>query len=130
MKRNRLLIIGGSLALNGLVSWTLLPLVIPPYHGYSPSQLLDVLLWQGIGAVGWPLAVFGAVLSLPFGQGAVDLGSSFLLLLYPAMLFLLIRVVAAKALWRWELPLLHLLLTFSFAAVWYRVLNGYGFMAG
>ncbi|HSB89554.1 MAG TPA: hypothetical protein VLD63_05965 [Anaerolineales bacterium] len=130
MERSRLLVVGGSLALNGLASWTLLPLAIPPYHGYSLSQLLDVLLWQGIGAVGWPLAVIGAALSLPFAQGAVELGSFLLLLLYPAMLFLLIRVFAAKALRRWELPLLHLLLTLSFAAIWYRVLNGYGFMAG
>jgi hypothetical protein len=130
MERRRLLIIGASLAANGLVSWTLLPLVIPPYHGYSLAQLLDVLFWQGIGTVGWPLAVIGAVLLLPFSQSAVDLESALLLLLYPAMLILLIRVLVAKALRRWELPLLHLLLTFSFAAVWFRVLNGYSFMAG
>ena len=52
------------------------------------------------------------------------------MLMYPVILFLLIRVVAAKDLRRWELPLLHVFLTLSFAAIWYRVLNGYDFMVG
>jgi len=34
-----------------------------------------------------------------------------MMLMYPVILFLLIRVVAAKGLRRWELPLLHVFLT-------------------
>ena len=89
-----------------------------------------MLLWQGIGTVGWPLGILGVLLSLSFGQGAADFGSILLMLMYPVILFLLIRVVAAKGLRRWELPLLHVFLTLSFAAIWYRVLNGYDFMVG
>ena len=130
MERRRQLIIAGSLSLNILLSWTILPFAIPPFQGYSRMELFEVLLWQGIGTVGWPLGILGALLSLPFRQGAADCGPILLMLMYPAILVLLIRVVAAKGLRRWELPLLHLLLTLSFAAIWYRVLNGYDFMVG
>jgi len=130
MERRRQLIIAGSLSLNILLSWTILPFAIPPFQGYSRMELFEVLLWQGIGIVGWPLGILGARLSLSFGQGAADFGSILLMLMYPVILFLLIRVVAAKGLRRWELPLLHLFLTLSFAAIWYRVFNGYDFMVG
>lgn len=130
MERRRQLIIAGSLSLNILFSWTILPFAMPPFQGYSRMELFEVLLWQGIGTVGWPLGILGALLSLPFHQGAADFGPILLMLMYPAILVLLIRVVAAKGLRRWELPLLHVLLTLSFAAIWYRVLNGYDFMVG
>jgi len=125
-----LLIIGGSLAMNILISWTIVPLAIPPFQGYSLTELLEVILWQGIGTVGWPLAILGALLSLPFRRGAGHLGPLLLLLMYPAMLLLLIRVATAKGIRRWELLLLHVLLTLSFGAIWYSVLNGYNFMVG
>ena len=116
--------------MNILISWTILPFAVPPFKGYSLVELLEVLLWQAIGTVGWPFGTLGALLSLPFGRGPANFAPLLLMLMYPAMLFLLVRVVAAKVLRRWELPLLHLLLTFSFAAIWYHVLNGYDFMLG
>ena len=97
MERRRQLIVAGSLSLNVLLSWTILPFAIPPFQGYSRMELFEVLLWQGIGIVGWPLGILGALLSLSFGQGAADFGSILLMLMYPVVLFLLIRVVAAKA---------------------------------
>jgi len=130
MERRRLLIIVGSLTLNILISWMILPFAMPPFQGYTLAQLGEVVLWQVIGTIGWPLALVGALLSIPFGGEAADLGPVFLVLMYPAMLFLLIRVVASKVRRRWELPLLHLLLTLSFTAIWYNVLNGYDFMVG
>lgn len=130
MQRRRLYISGGSLAINVLLSWTILPFAIPPYQGYSAADLLEVLLWQGIATVGWPFAILGGLLSLIFTQGLANPGPLLLMLVYPAMLLLLTRAVFSKSLQRWELPLLHLLLAVSFAIIWYYVLNGYDFMPG
>jgi hypothetical protein len=49
-------------------------------------------------------------------------------LLYPAVLFLVLRMAILRRARPWEVVLLNLLVTVSFAAVWYRVLNGYDFM--
>jgi len=96
MERRRLGIIGVSLATNVVVSWTILPFAIPPFGGYSCMQLLEVLLWQGIGIGGWPLAIPGALLFLLFGQKAVALTPLLLTLMYPALVLLLVRTVASK----------------------------------
>jgi hypothetical protein len=130
MQTKRLLAIAVPLCINAILSWTILPFAIPPFQGYSFADLLEVLFWQAAGTVGWPFAIFGALLSLPFGRATVAFAPLLFTLTYPAMLFLLVRLVAAKALRRLELPLLHLLLTFSFVAIWYHVLNGYDFMVG
>jgi hypothetical protein len=130
MQRQRLLHISLFLAVNILLSWTLLPFVIPPFGGYSLSELLEVLLWQGIGAVGWPFALLGVVLSIPFGAKLTSAYSLLLILLYPAIQFLLIRSTRSRTPRRVELILMHLFVTFSFAVVWYYVLNGYDFMSG
>jgi hypothetical protein len=37
------------------MSWTVLPLVLPPFRLYSGRELLEVLFWQGMGLVGWPV---------------------------------------------------------------------------
>jgi hypothetical protein len=129
MQRQRLLHISLSLAVNVLFSLTLLPLAIPPFKGYSPSDLLGVLLWQTIGMVGWPFALLGIVLSIPLGAKLASADSLFILM-YPAILFLLIRAVVSRAQQRWEFILLHVLVFFSFIVVWYYVLNGYDFMPG
>jgi hypothetical protein len=130
MKRRRLLAIGIPLAVNSLLSWTILPIAVPPFGGYSIAELIEVLLWQGIGTVGWPLGLLGAFLSLIFKADAVRLGALLLMLVYPSMFLLFVLALISKTLHRWQIILLHLLLTFSFGAVWYHVLNGYGFMAG
>jgi len=130
MERRRLFIIGIPLAINFFISWTILPFVIPPFGGYPVPKLLDALLWQGICTIGWPFAILGTLLSLLFGQHIPRLGDFLLTLMYPAMLVLLTHTLTAEALRRWELVLLHMLLTLSFAAVWYHVLNGYNFMVG
>ena len=130
IRRRRSFIVGGSLALNILLSWMVLPFAVPPFQGYTLAQLGEVVLWQVFGTIGWPFVLVGAVFSIPFGGAAVDPGSLLLVLMYPAMLFLLVRIGASTVPRRWELPLVHLLLTLSFTAVWYRVLNGYDFMVG
>ena len=130
MDHRRLLAIIASLGMTFLVSWTVLPLVIPPSRPYSLFQLIEVVLWQGIGTVGWPFAIFGALLSLLFEPASVDGGALLLVLMYPAMLLLLLRVLTSAVPRRCQLIVLHLLLILSFAAVWYRVLNGYDFMLG
>jgi hypothetical protein len=129
MDHRRLLAIIASLGMTFLVSWTVLPLVIPPFRPYSFFQLMEVVLWQGIGTVGWPFAIFGAILSLLFEPASVD-GGLLLVLMYPAMLLLLLRVLTLAVPRRSQLIVLHLLLILSFAAVWYHVLNGYDFMLG
>jgi hypothetical protein len=130
MGRRRLLIIGMSLVVNAFISWTLLPLVIPPFRIYTISELAETLLWQGMGAFGWPLALLGIGLSAPFGGHARDLGSVLMTLVYPGMLVLAVRVFTMHGRRLWPIVLLHLLLTLSFALVWWRVLNGYQFMEG
>lgn len=119
-----------SLILNFLLSWTVLPLVIPPFRLYAWRQLLDVLLWQGIGAIGWPFGILGGCANLVQRGSISDLVTLLLVLIYPSMLILLILVLFSKRARLWPLILLHMFLTFSFAAVWYQVLHGYDFMTG
>ena len=130
MQRQRLLRLSLALAVNILLSWMLLPLAIPPFGGYSLPKLLEVLLWQGASAVGWPFALLGAVLSIPFGAKLSSAYSLLFIFMYPAIEFLLIRSVISRAPHRVELILMHFLVTLSFAVVWYYVLNGYDFMLG
>ena len=118
------------LLVNSLLSWIVLSLLIPPFRMYTLPEFLDVLFWQGIGTVGWPIAIFGGLVSFLFQGTQSGLGAVLILLIYPAMLFLLILVLMSKRCRWWGLILLHLLLTFSFAAVWFQVLNGYDFMPG
>jgi hypothetical protein len=128
--RPRLLRAAGlSLFANILFSLTILPLALSPSQGYTLADLGGVLLWQGSAAIGWPLALAGVLLSLPFGARPAGAGP-LLLLLYPAALFLLLRMAILRRARPWEVVLLNLLVTVSFAAVWYRVLHGYDFMVG
>lgn len=78
--------------------------------------------------VGWPFALLGLMISIPFG--AEPTSQAFLLLVYPAIQFLLIRSVITKTPHRVEIILLHISLIFSFVVMWYYVLNGYDFMVG
>ena len=116
-----------SILINCLLSWTLLPLVIPPFRIYSIRELIETLLWQGMGAMGWPLALIGGVANLLLQGKLTGLSSLLLVVIYPIMLLLLILVLSSKRPKPWTLILLHMLITFSFAAVWYQVLNGYEF---
>jgi len=130
MDRKHLLIVAMSITLNGLISWTLLPLVMPSSRTCGCSELGETLLWQGMGLVGWPLAVLGTILAVPIGAHLPSLGSFLIVLAYPAMPALAIRVLTARPFRLLPLVLLHLVLALSFAAVWWHVLNGYNFMVG
>jgi hypothetical protein len=120
--------LGVSLAVNFFLCCTLLPFVIPPFENYSYSKLLEVLLWQSIGMVGWPFALPGLILSIPFDAKLTSV--AFLLLVYPAIQFLIIRSMIAKTQLRMEIILLHIFVILSFVFMWYYVLNGYDFMVG
>jgi hypothetical protein len=122
-------LIVSTLIANFLLSWTLLPFLIPPFRGYSSSEFFEVLFWQSIGAVGWPFVLLGVVLSVPFGAKLTSPDSLFTLM-YPAIQFLLVRSAISRTQRHWELILTHVLVTLSFAVVWYYVLNGYDFMSG
>lgn len=117
-----------GLTVNFLLSWTVLPLAIPPFRVYSFRELMEVLLWQGMGAVGWPFAILGGFASLILQGKMSGLVNLLLLLIYPTMLLLLIFVLFSKRSKQWVLIILHMLITFAFAAIWHQVLNGYDFM--
>ena len=125
----KLKLIVATLIANFLLSWTLLPFVIPPFRGYSPSEFFEVLFWQSIGAVGWPFVLLGVVLSVPFGAKLTSADYIFTLM-YPAIQFLLVRSAISRTPRHWEPILMHMFVTLSFAVVWYYVLNGYDFMSG
>jgi hypothetical protein len=81
-----------------------------------------------MGAVGWPFAILGGFASLIL-QGTMSGPANLLLvMIYPTMLLLLIFVLFSKRPKQWVLVILHMLITFAFAAIWYQVLNGYDFM--
>jgi hypothetical protein len=119
-----------GLIINFLLSWTVLPLAIPPFRVYSFRELMEVLLWQGMGAVGWPFAILGGFASLILQGTMSGLTNLLLVLIYPTMLLVLIFVLFSKRSKQWVLIILHMLITFAFAAIWYQVLNGYEFMPG
>lgn len=122
--------VGLSIAVNGLLSWTLLPFVLPPFRLYTGRELLEVLLWQGMGLVGWPLGLVGWLADLLMHRAGTDPVSLLLLSMYPVMIVLLMFSLFPKRPKWWVLAVLHLVLTGTFAAVWYKVLNGYDFMIG
>lgn len=115
---------------NLLISWTILPLAVPPFGFYSLNNLMEVLLWQGIATIGWPFAILGGLANLIQLGNVASLASLLNVLIYPTMLLLLLSFLFSKRNKRWMLILLHILLTFSFVAIWYQVLNGYDFMIG
>ena len=116
------------IVINFLLSWTLLPLGIPPFRIYSHRELIEVLLWQGMGALGWPLALIGGLANLLLQGKMSGLASLILILIYPVILLLLVLALRSNRPKPWTLVMLHMLITLSFAAVWYPVLNGYEFM--
>ena len=119
-----------SIVINFFISWTILPFAIPPFRAYSMNELIEVLLWQGIGMIGWPLAIPGVIFSFLFNHKINELRNFFFILIYPGILFLIIRILFSKHSKLWELLLVNLLITLSFIAVWYSVLNGYIFNGG
>jgi hypothetical protein len=119
-----------SLVVNFLLSWTILPFVIPLYRTHSLQELVEVLLWQGMGFVGWPMALLGAFSSLLLKRELGGFAGLLLVIIYPGMLLLLVRLLIPRCRRWWEFILLHLVLTLSFGAVWHQVLNGYDFTAG
>jgi hypothetical protein len=119
-----------SVSANIVVCLTVVPLALSPSLGYAVSDLGGVLLWQGSAVIGWPLALVGVLLSVPFGARPGDIGTLLLVLLYPAAFLLLLRMAIRRRARPWEVVALNLLVAVSFAAVWYRVLHGYDFMVG
>ncbi len=129
MTRRRRITILISLAVTTALSSTVLPLAIPPFGRYPPAQVLEVVLWQAIATVSWPLVIVGVSASALFGSASLS-ASLLPVLLYPAMLLLIARVLLSKSSRTWELVLLHLLLVVTFVVMWHAVRNGYDFMVG
>jgi hypothetical protein len=129
-RRSRIGSVAIGLGVNVLLSWGILPLLLPSTRTTTLRDLGEVVLWQTMGIIGWPLAIPGSVHSLFSQSGATGLWPLLLLLMYPAMLVLFVCVFRAKTRALWALIVLHVLITASFAAVWYTVLNGYDFVVG
>jgi hypothetical protein len=121
---------GVSIGVNLVLSWTLLPLIIPTGRIYSFPELIEVSLWQGVGTIGWPMALIGGFAGLISQGNGTDLLALLFVLIYPISLLLLIFVFSSKHPKGWVLVLLHILIASSFMNVWYQVFNGYNFMVG
>lgn len=119
-----------SLVANFVLSLAVLPLFIPPFRIYSLNELIEALYWQVVSMVGWPIGLLGGCVAILMQGKLSNLGTLAIMLIYPGIWILIIRTFKAKRSGRWEFILLHILLTVSFAAIWYQVLNGYDFMAG
>lgn len=130
MQPKRIIIITIPLAINILISWTILPFAMNPAVVYSIGDLFEVILWQGIGLVGWPLAIVSGLLSLLISQDISQVGAMVMIMIYPAMLALLVRALFVKVVRLWDLAIPHLLIALSFVVIWAMVLNGYDFMLG
>lgn len=124
----RLIIV--SLIANFFLSWMILPFATPPWRGYSVHELFEVLLWQAMGAVGWPMSILGGLANMILQGNVASLGSLLLVLIYPVMLILLLLALVSRRARSAGLILLHILLSFSFAAIWFQVLNGVEFLMG
>jgi len=85
-----------SLFATALLSWCLLPLAIPPFGLYPASQAIEVLLWQGMAALGWPMAIFGTMASAAFGSWPADISAVLLVLSYPTMVVLTAYVLISR----------------------------------
>lgn len=123
------------LTINFALSWTVLPLLIPPGGAYPPVLLLEALQWQALGLLAWPLALLGGCLSSAsavMAGGTPGLSASALLplLLYPAIWGLLALALGARRKRGWVVALLHLLLALSFALVWLQVRQGVAWVPG
>ena len=119
-----------SLALNILLCCTLLPLALEPDQIFTLQDLLEVILWQGMALVGWPLAIVMGVLQF-IRQGIfMDTRSFLSLMIYPAGLVLLALTIFLKQGKFFSLVILHLLIILSFVVTWYSVRSGYDFMLG
>ena len=119
-----------SLALNILLCCTLLPLALEPDQIFTLQDLLEVILWQGLALVGWPLAIVMGVLQF-IRQGIfMDTRSFLSLMIYPVGLVLLALTIFLKRGKFFSLVIFHLLLILSFVVTWYSVRSGYDFMLG
>jgi len=130
MQPKRIIIITIPLAINILISWTILPFAMNAAVVYSIGDLFEVILWQGIGLVGWPLAIVSGLLSLLISQDISQVGAMVMIMIYPAILALLVRALFVKVVRLWDLAIPHLLIALSFVVIWAMVLNGYDFMLG
>ena len=119
-----------SLVANLIFSSTILPLIIPPFGFYTPRDLLEVLLWQGMGLIGWPIGLLGGVVNLMLGGTTPEFGTFLLFFTSPMLLILLIISLRAKRSGWVALISLHILLSLTFVIIWYQVLYGYDFMLG
>jgi len=88
--------VGASMVVNLLLSLTILPFAIPPFQAYTLRDLLEVLLWQGIAVVGWPMAICGGAASMVLQPMSTDMGVLLWVTIYPAMLLLVILVLRSK----------------------------------
>ena len=115
---------------NFILSWLVLPFLINPFCFRSISDYVSNLGMsigiQVAALVTWPLAL---VMSLIFG-GAIKWVDLAWLLMYPALTFLLIRVVVLKSHVRFDTVLLHSLIALSFGRVWHSLIYGFDFMVG
>jgi hypothetical protein len=122
-------IIWFSLLINSLICFVVLPRVLQPQTHISFKQFGEVLFFQFISLIGWPIPFMAGLAGLLWGgtfPGLVDL---LILLIYPAGTASFVLTLILKNKW---IPLIitHILILISFLITWNSTLNGYNFMIG
>jgi len=119
-----------SLAINLLFCCTILPLTLQSGSFFSVSQLLETLLWQGLGLIAWPITLIMAFVSPLFSGNLPQLSDLLILFLYPLIEISLVMVLVLKNK-KW-IPLIsaHIMVLISFTITWMAVFTGYNFMVG
>jgi len=110
-----------------------LPFLVMPGTAWGLAHLLEVLFWQAVGLISWPLALFGLVATAALSPGTSAWSAMFMVMAYPLLIGLALVAGLARrpAGLTWlALGIYHLLLMVSFAAVWRQVLGGYSWMVG
>jgi hypothetical protein len=120
----------GSLLTNIMICCSAIPFILQPNHIFDYRQLVEVLFFQVIYLIGWPVPIVIWLGEVIFYGGFPDLGDLALVLVYPVGLICLLLTIFGKNNTWIPFVFAHTLIVISFIATWSAVIFGYNFMVG